>query len=69
MQGTWIQSLGWEDPLEKETATFPVLLPGGLSEEPDRLRSMGLQRVGHDWATNPHTDDNGDDADSSDDGC
>ena len=28
MQETWVQSLGWEDPLEKEMATTPVLLPG-----------------------------------------
>ena len=27
-QETWIQSLDWEDPLEKGTATPPVLLPG-----------------------------------------
>ena len=25
---TWVQSLGWEDPLEKEMATTPVFLPG-----------------------------------------
>ena len=28
MQKTWVQSLGWEDPLEKEMATHPVFLPG-----------------------------------------
>ena len=28
MQETWVQSLGWQDPLEKEMATTPVLLPG-----------------------------------------
>ena len=28
MWETWVQSLGWEDPLEKEMATHPVLLPG-----------------------------------------
>ena len=28
MQETWVQSLGWEDSLEKEMATPPVLLPG-----------------------------------------
>ena len=28
MQETWVQSLGWEDPLEKQMATTPVLLPG-----------------------------------------
>ena len=28
MQETWVQSLGWEDPLEEEMATIPVFLPG-----------------------------------------
>ena len=28
MQETWVQSLGWEDPLEKEMAPTPVFLPG-----------------------------------------
>ena len=28
MQETWVQSLGWEDPLEKEMQPTPVLLPG-----------------------------------------
>ena len=28
MQETWVRSLGWEDPLEKEMATTPVFLPG-----------------------------------------
>ena len=28
MQETWVQSLGWEDPLEKEMATTSVFLPG-----------------------------------------
>ena len=50
---TWVRSLGWEDPLEKETAScFSILawkIPG--MEEPGVLQSMGLQRVGHDWAT------------------
>ena len=44
------QFLGWEDPLEKEmathTSTFAWKIP--WTEEPDRLQSMGLQRVGHD---------------------
>ena len=46
---TWIRSLGWEDPLEKEMAThsssFAWRIP--RTEEPGRLQSMG-QRVGHD---------------------
>ena len=49
MQETQIQSLGWEDRLEKETAThsrtFSWRIP--WTEEPGRLEYMGLQRVGH----------------------
>ena len=53
MQETWVQSLGWEDPLEKEMATHSSTLAWKLPrmEEPVRLQSMGSQRVGHDWAT------------------
>ena len=47
---TWVQSLGWEDPLEKEMTTHssPVAWKIPWTEEPGRLQSMGLQRVGHD---------------------
>ena len=47
---TQIQSLGWEDPLEKEMATYSSTLAWRISwmEEPGGLQSMGLQRVGHD---------------------
>ena len=50
LQETWVRSLGWEDPLEKGMATTPVFLPGESpwTEEPGRLKSVGLQRVGHD---------------------
>ena len=50
MQDTWIQSLGWEDPLEKEMATHSSTLAWKIPwmEEPDRPQSMGSQRVGHD---------------------
>ena len=50
---TWVQSLGREDPLEKEMATHSSILAWRIpwTEEPGRLQSMGLQRVGHDWAT------------------
>ena len=50
MQETQVQSLGWEDPLEKEMATHSNILAWRIpwSEEPDRLQSMGSQRVGHD---------------------
>ena len=50
MQVTWVQSLGWEDPLEKEMATHFIILAWRIpwTEEPGGLQSMGLQRVGHD---------------------
>ena len=53
MQETWIRSLGWEDPLEKEMATHSNILAWKIpwSEVPDTLQSMGSQRVGHDLAT------------------
>ena len=49
VQKTWVQSLGWEDPLEKGTATHSSMLAWRIpwTEEPSRLQSMGLQRVGH----------------------
>ena len=52
-QETWIRSLGWEDPLEKEMATHSSILVWEIpwTEEPDRLQSMGLQRPGHDLTT------------------
>ena len=50
---TRVQSLGQEDPLEKEMATHSSILAWRLpwTEEPSRLKSMGSQRAGHDWAT------------------
>ena len=53
MRETWVRSLGWEDPLEKEMATHSSTLAWKIPwmEEPGRLQSMGLQRVGHDWST------------------
>ena len=53
MQATQIQSLGWEDPLEKAMATHSSTIAWKIPciEEPGRLQSMGLQWVGHDWAT------------------
>ena len=43
----WVQSLGWEDALEKEMATHSSILAWRIpwTEEPGRLQSMGLQRV------------------------
>jgi len=50
MQETWIQSLGQEDPLEKEIATHSSVLDWAipLPVEPGKLQSLGLQRGGHD---------------------
>ena len=46
---TRVQSLGWEDPLEKEVVTHSSILAWRISwtEKPDGLQSMGLQRVEH----------------------
>ena len=50
MQETQVQSLGWEDLLEKEMATHSSILAWKTpwTEEPGGLQSMGSQRVGHD---------------------
>ena len=45
MQETWVQSLGWKDPLEKGKATHSSILAWRI---PLTLESMGSQRVGHD---------------------
>ena len=47
---TRVQSLGWQDPLEKEIATHSSTLAWKIpwTEEPDRLQSMGSKRVRHD---------------------
>ena len=49
MQETRVQSLGWEDLLEKEMATHYSVLAWKIpwTEESDRLQSMGSQRAGH----------------------
>ena len=54
MWETQVRSLGQEDPLEKGMATHCSVLAQRIpwTEEPERLQSMGLQRVGHDWTTN-----------------
>ena len=58
MKETQVQSLGWEDALEKEMAILAWEIP--WTEEPGRLQSMGLQRVRHDLTTKEnnilHTD-------------
>ena len=50
MQETQVQSLGWEDLLEKEMATHSSILALKIPwmEDPGGLQSMGSQRVGHD---------------------
>ena len=60
MQDTWVQSLGQEDPLEKEMATHPSILAYRIPwiEQSSRLQSMGLQRVRHDSVTNTYTHTN-----------
>ena len=49
MQETQVQSLGWEDPLEKEMATHSNILAWRIqwTEEPGEQQSVGLQRVRH----------------------
>ena len=50
IQETWVRSLGQEDPLEKEMAIHSRTLAWKIpwTEEPDRLQSMGSERVRHD---------------------
>ena len=50
MQETWVQSLGWKDPLEREMTTHSNIIPWEIpwTEEPSGLQSMGLHRVRHD---------------------
>ena len=57
MQKTLVWSLGQEGPLEKEMTTHASILAWKILwiQEPGGLQSMGLQRIGHDWAINTHT--------------
>ena len=50
MQETWVQTLGWEDSLEKGMATYSRVLAWRIPwiEKPGGLQSMGSQRVRHD---------------------
>ena len=54
MQETWVQSLVWEDPVEKAMATLSNILASEIpqTEKPGGLQSMVSLRVGHDWETN-----------------
>ena len=55
MQETWVQSLGWEDPLEKGMVPTPVLLPGEFHGQRSLVSySPWDHRVGQSWATNTH---------------
>ena len=57
LQETWVQSLGQEDPLEKEVVKHSSILAWEIpwTEEPGGLQSMGSERVRHDWTTNTLT--------------
>ena len=50
LKETQVQSMGWEDPMEKEMAPHSSILAWEIpwTEEPGKLRSMGSQRIGHD---------------------
>ena len=50
LQETQVQSLGWEDPLEEGMATQSRILAWRIpwTEEPDKLESIGSQRIRHD---------------------
>ena len=52
-QKTWVRSLGWDDPLEKEMATRSSILAWEIpwTEEPGGLQSLASQRVGHNLTT------------------
>ena len=56
VQDTRVRSVGWEDPLEKQTATHSSIFAWKISwtEEPGGLQSMGLQTVGCNWVTNTY---------------
>ena len=56
MRETWVRSLRWEDPLEKETATHSSIHAWKIpwTKEPGRLQSTGLQRIRQAWATSLH---------------
>ena len=51
MREAWVQSLGWDDPLEKGMVTHSSILAWRIpwTEEPGGLQSVGSQRVGHDF--------------------
>ena len=57
MQETWVQSLGWEDPLKKEMATHSSILAWRIprTEEPGRLWFIGSQTQLSDYHSLTHS--------------
>ena len=53
MQETWVQSLGWEDLLEKEMATHSSILAWDMDRGAWQATVHGVTRVGHDLVTKP----------------
>ena len=53
VQETRVQSLGWEDPLKEEIATYSSILAWEIqwTEEPGAPQSMGVTKSQHDWVT------------------
>ena len=54
MWETQVQSMGWEDPLDKEISIHSSILARRIpqTDGPVRLQSMGSQRVRHNYVTN-----------------
>ena len=48
MQGIWVRSLGWEDPLEEVMTTHSSILENPMNRGGWWLQSLGLQRDEHD---------------------
>ena len=67
MQETPVRFLRWEVPLEKEMATHSASLAWRIpwTEEPGRLQSMGLHRVGHNWSNLARMHDGSDGTESA----
>ena len=56
MWKTWVWTLGWEDPLKKGIANYSSILAWRNQwTEADGPKSIGSQRVGHDWVSNTFT--------------
>ena len=57
MQETWVQSLGWEDPLEEEMVIHFTILVWRIpwAENPGGVQSLGSQGVRYDWVTDIFT--------------